>query len=149
MTHKHEAESSLMLPKEVALVRQGWKAVLGREDEFGERFYRHLFEHDSGLQKLFHRSMEMQAHKAVNMFTTVIESLDSPIRLFPPVYAAGRRHELNYGVTWESYATMRRAFIETMKEMQLPEWDEEHEMAWNRAFMLIADVMTGAMPDLD
>lgn len=149
MTHKYESESSLMLPREMTLVRQGWQVVLGREEEFGERFYRHLFEYDPGLQKLFHRNMEAQAHKAVSMLTTAIESLDSPGRLFPPLYAAGRRHELDYGVTWESYAVMRRAFIETMKEMQLPAWNEEHEMAWNRAFMLIADVMTGAMPDLD
>lgn len=149
MTHKYETENSLMLPKEVVLVRSDWQVVLGREEEFGEHFYRHLFEYDPELKALFHRSLEMQAHKAVNMFTTAIESLDAPSHLFPPLYAAGRRHDQNYGVTWESYAVMRRAFIETMKEMQVSDWNEDHEMAWNRAFMLIADVMTGAMPDLD
>lgn len=123
--------------------------VLARGDEFAECLFQRLFDYDPELQKLFHRSLKMQAQKLITLLTAAVEHLDSPIKLFRPLYAAGRRHEFEYGVTPEAYDVMRHALMNTLKAMQLPGWDHEYESAWNQAFMLITDIMAGVMPELN
>jgi len=129
-----------MVTGEIASIKEDWKRIVGRDEEFSERFYNHLFELDPDLKRLFKRSMRMQGRKVVSMFDSAVEKLDQPSVLLPPLLAAGTRHE-QYHVKDEHYDTMREAFIKTISDFMSDGLSGEKEQAWRHAFDVITSIM--------
>jgi hemoglobin-like flavoprotein len=132
---------------ELKQIRGDWKAVLVREEQFSEEFYKQLFQRDPQLEHLFKRSLEMQKRKLVSMFSAAFDSFDQPRELFPLLRMAGRRHN-QYDVKPADYKTMEEAFMAALTAVLSDKMDISHHQSWRKAFGDVAKLMQGDAPDL-
>lgn len=130
-----------MNQEDIVKVQSSWAIIAPNGEDFIKHFYQKLFEIDPELQSLFKRSMDMQARKLVSMLDSAVEYLGQENKFAPPLAAAGKRHIL-YGVKASDFKTVGIALIQTLAETLGNDFDEQTQLAWEKAYKGIEDVMT-------
>lgn len=127
-----------MTPDQIALVRGVVEAV-GRHPEFGPRFYGRLFEAAPQVQPMF-GDVDAQQRKLVDELTAMVELLGDLPGLEARAADLGSRHR-GYGVRAGHYRVARDVMRETLDEVLGDEFSDEARDAWERATMLITELM--------
>ena len=133
-----------MTPEQLDLVRTSYAALGEARTAMAADFYRRLFEADPSTKALFSKGPDVMAE----MFSTELESIVDAISSFdvvaPRLYDLATRHA-GYGVQVRHFRLVGNALIAALAAALAPDWDDELEAAWRRAFDLVAEVMMGAM----
>lgn len=133
-----------MTPEAERLVRESWarfEPVAVRSAEF---FYEKLFELDPEAQRLFARTdMEAQGKKVMQMFATIVRTLDQPEAFVSEVADLGRRH-VHYGVRDSQYDSVGIALLWTLERGLGSGFTAEVRNAWTEAYLLLSTVLRRA-----
>jgi nitric oxide dioxygenase len=127
-----------MTPDEIATVREVIAAV-GAHPEFAERFYVRLFEVAPEAAPMF-GDIEAQRTKLADELAAMVVLLGDLPALDERARELGERHR-GYGVRAAHYRIARTTMIDTLHEVLGDAFGEEQEAAWNRATMLITELM--------
>lgn len=107
-----------------------------------ELFYERLFERAPGFRPLFHDDPARQSRKFLQSLRVVVSALHTPMKHVAVLQGLGERHE-GYGVKPEHYALVADTLLEVFAERLGEDFTLEARRAWERAFELMATIMTG------
>ena len=130
----------MLNPRQTLLIKLSWSHLSNRLEDFGETFYKILFELEPTLRRLFKNDMERQKVKFAAMMNYIVSHLQFTERLDGELQALGDRH-LAYGVTSEQYDKVMIAFLLAMEKRLKGKWDNETREAWTMAFVYIGSQM--------
>lgn len=133
-----------MTPKQTALVRETWERLSTDGSAITELFYQRLFEIDPSTRELFaNADMAAQRSKLLQALGIIVADLERPDALAPVLQSMGRRH-LAYGVRKRHYSSVGDALLWSFGQGLGDAWTGEAETAWERAYALVADMMSDA-----
>jgi hemoglobin-like flavoprotein len=131
--------------EQVLLVRSLWPKVAAHADSLTSRFYSHLFELDDSAARLFVSvDMAAQRTKLTRSLAIIVDTLDDPERLLPPLAALAKRHA-GYGVEDRHFDSVRDALLWALADVLDGQFTPEAREAWAEAYTLIACVMRRAL----
>jgi hemoglobin-like flavoprotein len=109
-------------------------------------FYERLFAEQPRLRPMFAADLDGQHDALLRAVTAIVTHYDRPERLVPALTAMGRQHEES-GVRIDHYSLVGMTLVATLRRFAGPDWNDEFEGAWLRAYTFIAGVMmqAGAM----
>ena len=119
-------------------------AVIGQVDrhpEFAERFYDRLFVVAPEAAPMF-GDLTAQRMKLAEELASMVALLADLPALDQRARELGDRHR-GYGVRAAHYRIARQVMVDTLHEVLGDEFGREDEDAWNRATMLITELMQG------
>jgi nitric oxide dioxygenase len=125
---------------QVVLLRGSFNRIASQSGIAAMIFYRNLFTLDPSLRSLFHTTIELQGRKFMDSLAYTVASLENPQALIPALEAMGRRH-VTYGTMPGHYATMSKAFLQTLGECLGKEFTPEVQTAWRRALEFVTETM--------
>jgi methyl-accepting chemotaxis protein len=126
---------------DVNALETSFDLIAPRGDELMDEFYRRLFEEAPAVTPLF-ASTDMRRQKTMLLGTLVLlrKSLRNLDAIVPAVRALGARH-VAYGAKPEHYPVVGRVLIDAMASVAGPAWSLEYEVAWGKAFSIVAGAM--------
>jgi len=109
-------------------------------------FYERLFVEQPRLRPMFTAELDGQHEALLRAVTAIVTHYDRPEQLVPALTAMGRRHQ-EYGVRIDHYSVVGLTLLATLRQFAGPDWNDEFEGAWLRAYTFVAGVMlqAGAM----
>ena len=125
------------------LVQDSFATIEPIADDAAALFYRHLFELDPSLERMFRGDMAEQRKKLMQMLTAAVKGLDRLDQLVPVVENLGRRHA-GYGVTDAHYDTVGSALLWTLEMGLGRAFTAEVRDAWVTVYGLLAKTMKAA-----
>jgi hemoglobin-like flavoprotein len=130
---------------DIQLLRDSFRRLVPRADALSQAFYDILFENHPETLPLFDGvRFDEQRRKLVRALALVVRHLEQPDFLRAYLQGLGAIH-LAYGVVPAHYDAVRESLLTALAQTAGKSWSVEEEMAWRRAFELIADAMlTGA-----
>jgi len=138
----------MMLSKEhQAIVQATFARVEAHSDRFVTLFYRHLFEENPALRKLFGTNLKAQGDALYRMFILAVEGLNHPSDLIPSLNDLGLHHA-GYGVKPEDYETFGRALSKTLAEILATDFTPDVAIAWQTFYkFLSSNAIDGMVED--
>lgn len=127
-----------MTPEQIEQVREVVAAV-ARHPEFAERFYGRLFEVAPQTQPMF-GDVAAQQQKLLDELAAMVDLLGDLGGLEARAAELGERH-VGYGVRAAHYRVARQVMLDTLDEVLGDELDPSARVAWERATMLITELM--------
>jgi nitric oxide dioxygenase len=125
-------------PEQIVLVREVVTGV-GAHPEFAERFYGRLFDVAPATRPMF-GDVEAQQGKLTAELVALLELIEDLPGLSARAAELGERHR-GYGVRAPHYRVARQVMLDTLDEVLGAEFDAEHRAAWERATMLVTELM--------
>jgi class 3 adenylate cyclase/hemoglobin-like flavoprotein len=128
------------------MVVQSTFALLARERaRFGRRFYENFFAMAPDTRALFtNTSPELQDRMFVEILFLVVRSLSRMDELMPVLAELGARH-VAYGTVESHFTVVKRALMETLREMLGNAMTAEAEAAWSQTHDAMAASMLRGM----
>lgn len=127
---------------QVQEVRRTFDLIVDQGTEPIELFYRRLFEQAPWVRHLFQEDEGRQARKFLQSLRVVVSALHTPMKHVAVLQGLGERHE-GYGVKPEHYALVADTLLGVFAERLGEDFTLEARRAWERAFELMATIMTG------
>ena len=127
-----------MTPEQIGRVAAVIDAV-GRHPEFSTAFYDRLFVVAPQVAPMF-GDVESQRQKLADELGAMVSLLGDLPALDQRARELGERHR-GYGVRSAHYRVARTVMVDTLHEVLGDEFGPEDEDAWNRATMLITELM--------
>jgi hemoglobin-like flavoprotein len=137
-----------MTPEQIELVRSSYAALGEGGRAMAGEFYRRLFSIDPSARALFDQDLAVMAEKFAAELHAIVEAI-----VAYDVFAARLRHlavrHHSAGVKSRHYGAAADALIGALATSLGPDWTAELEIAWRRAFNLVAEIMIAATAELD
>jgi len=127
-------------PEQVALVRESFRKLGPRLDDFGRIFYTRLFEVNPALRELFPSDMTHQMQALAAMLDLIVKTLDLQDKLVPLIHYLGERHVAHH-VKPEHYVPFGEALIWSLGAALGDEFTVETRRAWEEAYRFMSDNM--------
>lgn len=108
-----------------------------------ERFYERLFEMAPEARGMFRSEPGHQATKFLHSLRVIVSALHSPRRHVAVLQSLGKRHD-GYGVQPHHYALVADVFLAVFADTLGAGFTPSAREAWERAFELMATIMTGS-----
>jgi hemoglobin-like flavoprotein len=134
----------MLNPRQILLIKVSWSYLSGRLEEFGDTFYRILFDLEPSLRAMFKNNMEAQQEKFSAMVNYIVAHIQHTPGLDPDLRQLGHRH-IDYGVAPEHYDTVMIAFLLALEKRLKRKWDNETKEAWTMAFVYVVSQMRRPM----
>lgn len=125
------------------LLQEAFENLVPLPRQFGELFYRRLFELDPELRSMFSDDLGRQASMLVNALTVAVMSFLEQRRGARAVQELGARHGA-YGVLDHHYDTFGEALLWTFEQRFGERFTPALRAAWNHAWTEISTVMQEA-----
>jgi hemoglobin-like flavoprotein len=126
----------MLNPRQTLLIKLSWSHLSNRLEEFGETFYRILFDLEPALKPLFKNDMEGQRAKFSAMVNHIVAHVQHSEKIEGDIQNLGYRH-VDYGVKPHHYDMVMIAFLLAMERKLKRKWDNETKEAWTMAFVFI------------
>lgn len=107
-----------------------------------ELFYERVFERAPHVRPLFHDDPARQSRKFLQSLHVIVSALHTPMKHVAVLQSLGERHE-GYGVKPEHYQLVGDTLLSVFAERLGDDFSPEARQAWERAFELMATIMTG------
>jgi hemoglobin-like flavoprotein len=115
--------------------------VAPRGEELMDEFYIRLFEAAPVVRPLFAATdLDRQKTKLLGALVLLRKSLGDLNAIIPTLRELGARH-VAYGAHPEHYPVVGEALIAAMATIAGSDWSYEHELAWRKAFAIVAGAM--------
>jgi hemoglobin-like flavoprotein len=134
------ARSSMLTPRQKAVVEDTFLAVAPQAEAAAMMFYLRLFKIAPALRPLFRRPLDEQGRKLMQTLTLAVSSLNRLEDLQEPLARLGARHA-GYGVRDEHYAVVGEALLWTLREALGTRFDKFAHEAWAALFHAVAGMM--------
>ena len=134
----------MLNPRQILLIKVSWSYLSGRIEEFGDTFYRTLFEMEPTLKAMFKNDMAHQHQKFSTMINHIVAHIQHTPGLDPELRQMGHRH-IDYGVAPEHYDSMMIAFLLALEKRLKRKWDNETKEAWTMGFVYVVSQMRRPM----
>ncbi len=135
-----------MTPAEIDMVKTTFIQILPQADEFGPKFYEHLFGLDPALKEMFKEDIAVQSKKLMRMLATLVAGIDSLETIVPTLEALAIRH-VGYGVRDEHYNAVGQSLLWTLDQQLGEAFTPQVKNAWTATYVLIAETMKAAARD--
>jgi class 3 adenylate cyclase/hemoglobin-like flavoprotein len=135
-------EVTAVVADDPVMLVQSTFALLARErTRFGQRFYENFFAIAPDKRALFvSTSADVQDRMFVEILFLVVKSLSRMDELMPALAALGARH-VAYGTVEADFAVVKRALMETLREMLGDAMTIAAEAAWSQTYDTMAEFM--------
>jgi hemoglobin-like flavoprotein len=130
----------MLSPRQTLLIKLSWSHLSNRLDEFGDTFYRILFDIEPALKPLFKNSMDLQREKFSSMVNHIVAHVQHAEKIEGEIRSLGDRH-IGYGVEPQHYDMVMIAFLLALERKLKRKWDTETKEAWTMAFVYIISQM--------
>jgi methyl-accepting chemotaxis protein len=134
----------MLNPRQILLIKISWSYLSGRLEEFGDTFYRILFDLEPSLRAVFKNDIVVQQEKFSAMVNHIVTHIQHTPALDPDLRQLGHRH-LDYGVEPQHYDTVMIAFLLALEKRLKRKWDNETKEAWTMAFVYVVSQMRRPM----
>ncbi len=135
---------AIHLEADHALVKRSMGRLFSELPKLCALTYEELFKTAPTLRALFPSDITSQEEKLVHALKLAIDGLSKPERLAPLLQELGRRH-LGYGARPEHFASLERALLSAIGQLDAAAFDADLERAWRRAFAFIESSMRKGM----
>jgi hemoglobin-like flavoprotein len=132
-----------MTPEQLAIVRTSYQQLGSDATAMAEDFYARLFAADPSTRELFSDGPEIMAVKFTAELDAIVEAIASFDEFRLRVADLGARHAA-YGVQAKHYQAVGEALVASLAAHLGERWDESLEVAWRRAYNLVAETMMSA-----
>ena len=129
-----------MTPEQLALVRRTAEAIEVSRQDFGRRFYDHLFALDPSTRSLFPADNSAQASRFTDEILALVAIAGDLPRFLDRARTLGERHA-RYGVHAADYSVIGDALVAAVADSAAADWSPLADAAWHRMFALIAEAM--------
>ena len=136
-------DSRDVTPDQLAMVRASYAALGGDAAGMASDFYSRLFGADPSARALFADDPDLMAVKFATELEALVEAISSFAEFAPRVRDLGVRHA-GYRVQTRHYHSAREALIDSLAEHLGEQWNANLEVAWRRAYNLVAEMMMAA-----
>ncbi|HMB89940.1 MAG TPA: adenylate/guanylate cyclase domain-containing protein [Rhodothermales bacterium] len=131
-------------PDSVLLVQDTARYLLGDQEQFGEVFYRRLFEAAPAARAMFKGHMGGQGRMLAHTLQMAVYGLSRFEAMVPGLVALAQSH-IKYGVVPEHFDLFRQIFLATTEEILGKRYNADVEQAWGEAIDRISHVMRKSM----
>jgi hemoglobin-like flavoprotein len=129
------------MPLNQKVLRDTLACTLGRDRDFGERFYLRLFARHPELRSLFSDvPLKTQGTRFIEKLSAIVEHASDPAWVERELDRLSRSHRA-YGVTAEMYVPVGQALIECLREACGDSWTPAAEDAWREAYAALTQRM--------
>jgi hemoglobin-like flavoprotein len=135
---------TMLSPRQTLLIKVSWSYLSGRLEEFGDTFYRILFDLEPSLRGMFKNDIATQQEKFSAMVNHIVAHIQHTPELGTELSHLGHRH-VDYGVEARHYDTMMIAFLLALEKRLKRKWDNETKEAWTMAFVYVVSQMRRPM----
>lgn len=135
-------------PRQIALVRESFAAVIPIRQTAATLFYARLFELVPEVRPLFPRDLDAQGAKLMAVLAAVVHDLDRPEVMRPNIEALALRH-VGYGATAAHYPAVGAALIWTLEQGLGARFTEEVRAAWAAAYGQLSGIMLDSVRGID
>jgi hemoglobin-like flavoprotein len=125
---------------EIQLVRRTFDLIVPIAGVIADLFYDRLFYLAPSVRRMFPHDMRGEKRSLIVMMATTVQNLDNPEALVPLAKALGARHA-RYGVTPGHYEVVGEVLVWTLERGLASDFTLEVEIAWRRAYGLLAASM--------
>jgi hemoglobin-like flavoprotein len=132
-----------MTPEQLRLVQHSYATLGADAPAMATEFYRRLFAADPTAEALFTRGPDVMAEKFADELAAIVDAITSFDAFSARVSDLAARH-VTYGVQTHHYRTVGDALIGALGARLGPDWSDELEAAWQRAYNLVAETMMAA-----
>jgi hemoglobin-like flavoprotein len=130
----------MLSQRQTLLIKLSWSHLSNRLEEFGDTFYRILFDLEPSLKPMFKNDMEAQREKFSSMVNHIVAHVQHTEKLDVELQGLGDRH-IGYGVKPQHYDMLMIAFLLALERKLKRKWDNETKEAWTMAFVYIISQM--------
>jgi hemoglobin-like flavoprotein len=132
---------------DIRRVQLSYARVILQRDLAADLFYKHLFEEEPALRRLFRNDIEAQGSKLIGALGMIVFSMRDPERVIQAAGALAKRH-VGYGVRPEYFRPFGIALMKTLDETLDPaEFDAAARRAWEFAFDRLSKLVIAALLD--
>jgi hemoglobin-like flavoprotein len=128
---------------EIDLVQNSWNVITPVSQQMGEEFYGKLFELHPDLKPMFKSDPKDQAMKLMFMLSYLVHRLASVDDMRAEISKLASRHK-GYGTLNDHYKPVGEVLMWSLQRNLGELWTPETEVAWRKAYDLIATLMTEA-----
>jgi nitric oxide dioxygenase len=136
-----------MTPEQIELVRSSYASVDNAEDMAAD-FYHRLFSIDPSTRSLFSQDPAVMAVKFASELGAIVQAIISYDAFSARLRHLAVRHHAA-GVRSRHYRSVGDALLQALAARLGSAWTPETEIAWRRAYNLVAEIMIAASADLD
>lgn len=129
--------------RDIELIRDTLAVVEPLADRATAHFYALIFLHHPEVRALFPAAMDVQRDRLFRALLMAARSADDPAGLTEYLTRLGQGHR-KYGTLTGHYAPVGECLVAALEKYCGSRWDAGTELAWRRAYGLIAKVMTDA-----
>ena len=129
-----------MTPEQLAMVRRTAVDMERAGDEFGRRFYDHLFEIHPSARGLFPDDLEPQRVRLVDEILLLATMVGDLPAFLERARELGGRHQRD-GVHSADYPYVGEALVTAVAGIIGACWSAQAESAWRRMYCLICEAM--------
>ena len=104
------------------------------------RFYEILFKREPKFRKLFREDLSGQGMKFMSTLKTIVVALNDTEVLHSELKPLGEGHA-RLGILAANFEPMGEALVETFQEILGPDFTQEMENAWRKAYLEISKEM--------
>jgi methyl-accepting chemotaxis protein len=133
----------MLNPRQILLIKLSWSHLSNRLEDFGDTFYKILFDLEPGLRSLFKNDMESQREKFSFMVNHIVAHVQHEGKIEAGIRALGERH-IDYGVKPQHYDTVMIALLLALERRLKKKWDTETKEAWTMALVYVISQMRRA-----
>ncbi|MFE9422365.1 globin domain-containing protein [Kitasatospora sp. NPDC006697] len=130
-------------PRDLELIRSTLAVVEPVADRATAHFYALIFVHHPEVRSLFPAAMDVQRDRLFRALLQAARGAGDPVGLTAYLSGLGRGHR-KYGTLTSHYGPVGECLIAALAKYAAARWDPETELAWRRAYGLIARIMTEA-----
>ena len=135
-----------MTPTNLNVIRRTWSLAALNKMQVTLIFYANLFQIAPDTEVLFKNDLTSQATKLMDTLTFIVDHLDEPETLLPAARDLSIRH-VDYGVTEDHYAFVKRALLLTFADLLGPDFGPKEHAAWSQTYDELASHMIVAARD--
>lgn len=132
-----------MIKKDIQLIQDSITYVLPQAQTTGERLYAHLFRLAPEVKSLFSSDIATQSRKLMSILVHITANLDQMDSLEEELVELAVKHNA-YHVESAHYAILKIALMNALAESLDDKWTSALQLAWGKAYDLIADTMIAA-----
>ena len=134
---------------QAALLRESLAGMVSQGTELPERFFRRLFDANTGIRQLFgHTDVPLHYVTFVAALDFVVRNLDQRAVLERTLRELGVRH-VRYGALPDYFADFGDCLLRAMAEVSGPRWSMQLELAWRTLFEQMAEIMLDGASDFE
>jgi hemoglobin-like flavoprotein len=138
---KRSACDGFSEPERIFLVQKSFEHISEHSREFGERFYKVLFEMYQEFRRLFEHNLDIQTRMLVSMLASIVKGLNRLPEIVGGLRELGKRHK-EYSVRRDDYDKVARALLKTLEEFLGEGFTIDIRQAWLSVYGEIVSVMT-------